>query len=680
MDTKTLMLTLAIFSILATISTKPCTQKFDCGDLKAPVCTFESLNATDSSVFYQMKPCSDITQLCPWANADPAKNPTINCTASTPASSTNYPGEPCTADIKCFGGNCTSGVCPGLAENAVCATHSACVVGLSCFNFTSVTNGTCRKQGAEGTVCVDDNDCVNTAGCNFDGKCKSYFSAKLGETVKYLPGDLSFCASGEASKSGNTSVCWNKLNVGNDTTFPCNDSTPCNYLNTADNITTPDSSACACSKGPNGNSYCPLGNGMPVYQDFVTAQKAYLQRTVDYKCHTLERTSCGLANRADTNTFANLYSKSIWARNTHILRDAPECVRKTMYPTLVQPTPPVNTTATCPKVKCDKLAKGTCANYTIDTTTNRGNFIGQSCDSANHCEVNIDIFNSTSTQSKSCVANPTDAIKNRYAGEKCDAKNDCVAPNTCTSNVCTGKAAAEVCVSDYDCKVGLYCKVGSSATNATNATNSTCTAQVKTNDACDNDYMCQNSQGCLNGKCTDLYSLALNSSIGNTTKLGGAFCKSNTISPTGTCYGLTYAAGMTANKDGLVPCNFTADPTPCSYTDTLGASYKEACQCSYDKNGMSYCRKEYKETDSNWNKLTSSLKNRVVSTKCHTRNRFNCYDLKDSVKTDSYNARIATVVAHNYFYADDCIKKLFNAGEFIKMSFVILAALVINLL
>jgi hypothetical protein len=85
------------------------------------------------------------------------------------------------------------------------------------------------------------------------------------------------------------------------------------------------------------------------------------------------------------------------------------------------------------------------------------------------------------------------------------------------------------------------------------------------------------------------------------------------------------------------------------------------------------------EDDSNWKNLATANRNRISSTKCHTVHRFGCFDIKDSYKTDTYNAVIATTKAHNFYYADDCIKKIFNAGEFLKLSFGLLAVLIFNL-
>jgi hypothetical protein len=619
-----------------------------------------------------MMPCQNTSSLCNWASANPEKNPFVTCTSSnstlTPKS---YPGGQCGNGIECFYGNCTNGTCPSGSINGTCSYHSQCFNGMSCFN------GTCRPQGAEGASCVSDFDCVNTAGCNLNNTCRSYFSVGSNETVKYLSGELSFCASGLATKEG---VCVRNVNLGNEP-YSCNDTQACLYVNTYTNKNSSDSSACECSKGPTGNSYCALGNGMPLYEKYVASLRAYLQKTNDSKCHTLERTACNLVDRKDANAAQDLYSTGIWARNSHILRDSPECVRRVMYPGLSNPVPPppVNITSYCPKVTCGKLNNGVCANFTVDASNNK-NFVGQSCNSTSHCDVSSAIFNSPSSQSRSCVSNPSGA-NNRYPGEKCNAQNGCIAPGNCTSDVCSVPSRNNTCLSHLDCKVGSYCSFTGNSTNSTNGTNTTnttgvCASQVSRGAQCLHDYMCQNSQGCWNGVCTDFFSLKLNTSVGNTTTLGASLCQSGIVSTNNTCYGLSYGPGMTPNKDGLVPCNFTGSETPCRYVDNLGNTINEACQCSYDKSGNSYCRKAYIESNQDWIKLATVRRNRVSSTSCHTLNRLNCWDVKDTLRTDTYNVGLVTTQAHNFFYAEDCIKKLFNAGEFIKFGFAALAFMI----
>jgi len=542
-------------------------------------------------------------------------------------------------------------------------------------------NGTCRKQEIENGNCLEDDDCVNTAGCNLDNKCKTYFSVNsTNETVKYIKGDLSFCASGLATVNG---TCINKRNLG-DMNFPCNDTNPCTYVNTFDNTTITDLTACACSQGPNGTSYCPIGNGEPEYQAYISEFKKYLQNSADAKCHTLERKSCPALDQQSSNSQKTLRYRSIVAKNIHLIRDSPECVKMTIYPDLYYQNNQTNQTSICPKVSCGKLNKGVCGLYNVLNTSKI--FIGQLCSSGNYCPLQ-GIFENNETTSINCTSKQN---TERFPGEKCDAKNTCISSSNCNSNVCSGKAEKETCISHLECKVGLYCSFTTNTTNGSNGTNVTltadnttgvCVSQVNSNENCTHDYMCKNNQGCLNGKCVDYFSLNLGQTVGNTSSLPELLCKSNLV-VNNTCYGLAYYSSMEPDTNNMVKCKFNeSNPLPCVYRDIFNNTIKEACQCSYDKDGNSYCRKAYNESDNNWIKLANTYKQRMDSKKCHTLNRNKCYDTDNLKSSDLYDAKINTVEAHNLFYAEDCIRKLFiyNAGEFIKLSFVIIAALIMSL-
>jgi len=185
----------------------------------------------------------------------------------------------------------------------------------------------------------------------------------------------------------------------------------------------------------------------------------------------------------------------------------------------------------------------------------------------------------------------------------------------------------------------------------------------------------------MNSTCTDWFSLPLNATVGVTTSFGAYLCKSRQINAAGQCYGVMYNSTLATQQDkyGLVNCSI-AIAAPCGYIDSMNVNTAEACQCSYDVNGGSYCRRAYDEANKDWTNYASLLKTRFSNTKCHTTTRFSCYDVSSSLYTDTYNAEIATVKSHHFKYASECIQKLFNSGEYIRYSFIILAALLINLI
>jgi len=166
-----------------------------------------------------------------------------------------------------------------------------------------------------------------------------------------------------------------------------------------------------------------------------------------------------------------------------------------------------------------------------------------------------------------------------------------------------------------------------------------------------------------------------------------AFCISG-LATNGTCNGVSYNKNFqnmtTPSKDGLIQCSISSPNTSlCLYADNQGNNSTRSCQCSYDSQGRSFCPKGYDETNSNWKLLASSKRTLMSSKQCHAMTRFSCWDTPKNAGSDLSTASLNTVDAAQFFYADSCIKKLFDytsAGEFIKLSFVILAALFVSLL
>jgi hypothetical protein len=659
MRTKIVFVTLAIFSVFIVSMSKTCPQRFKCSALDVGKCTKESTQP-DSTLLYELQSCN-ATSTCNWGTADVDTNPIVSCTANTNTPNPSYPGGKCDAKTTCFGGaTCTNNTCVGKAANTTCATHNECNAGLSCFN--DGTAKTCRPQANTAGACFDDYDCINTHGCNDDKTCVAYFSAKDGSKVKYLPGDLSLCESGEATTDG---ICVRNTNEGT-APFACSDANPCQYKNNGTVST--DAKACACSKGPSGNTFCPLGNGMDLYQAYVTEQKKYLALTATGKCHTLERTNC--PSLSDKNAYTLVYSKSIDAKYNHTFVDADSCVKKTIYPNILGPNPPAP--PACPKVTCGKLDGGKCADFSINTDSSK-KFTGQTCsDKAQSCDgLSSTIFTQQTNTTLTCKTPAVTPTENRFPGEKCDTNNGCIFGSKKCNNTCDGAAANTTCAAHTDCNLGLFCNTTDAAPK--------CVKQLGNGAACKFDEACPNGQGCLNEKCTDYYSLALGSDVSKAAASVFSptrFCISNNVM-NGKCYhARNNYNNMTANKDGLVKCSLGQS---CNYTDSEKTPYTEDCQCSYDKDGQSFCRKNYNE-DNNWKKIASAQRSQVAQTTCHTSHRFACFDTPKDFKTSMYDASLVTDRAAQLFYAEDCIKKLFAAGEYIKFSFFVVAALLINLI
>ena len=162
----------------------------------------------------------------------------------------SYPGQPCVGDNSCFTGVCTGGKCPGANVNETCSANSQCLLGLYC---AQGTDRKCQPQREALGVCVNDEECVNSHGCQ-NGVCTPYFSLKDGVTVVGNP-KWSLCASGQVDTAN---VCRTRTNAVAVTT-PC--TAPCSYVNVADNSTAVEPNSCLCANNASGNKYCQLANG-----------------------------------------------------------------------------------------------------------------------------------------------------------------------------------------------------------------------------------------------------------------------------------------------------------------------------------------------------------------------------------------------------------------------------------
>jgi len=330
------------------------------------------------------------------------------------------------------------------------------------------------------------------------------------------------------------------------------------------------------------------------------------------------------------------------------------------------------------------LINDACGNFTI--TQNSTGVLskklgGQLCNSSFYCPMTESIFSSEVAKVETCTEKTVQPSASRYPGEACDKTSTCINSIECTSaNVCAFVKNGDGCNKTQDCGLGAFCNL--TIPTPTNGTLGICTAQVKAGAGCTDDWMCPQSQGCLKGNCTDYYSRSLGDDVSTVVPAKQAvFCLSKGASTDGKCTGLSYqnVTNMTANKDGLVTCKIG---DTCLYTDFVTKqAVNKPCQCSYDnQGGRSFCPKAYTEGDKNWNLLASAARSFVSNTKCHTLTRFSCWDKPQSALTNTYDASVNTDKAAQLFYAEDCIKKLFAAGEFLRLSFVVLAALLFSLI
>ena len=405
-----------------------------------------------------------------------------------------------------------------------------------------------------------------------------YFTGKLNETFKYLPGDFSFCASGLADKTGK---CISRKNL-NSTFSPCNNTYPCVYLLENDNTTITDKTMCIASYGSQGNSYCSLGNGMSDYVAFVSQLKKNLNNSLISTYHTVERTDL-IKFTEDPNSQQLFEINKTIVKEQNLIIDSPSCVREVIYPQF-------KVKKSCPSVLCNNLTNGSCGNliYFNSSTSmfyNKfsSNFSAQKCSDSYICNVSFDNLTNNTNNTFSCVQAPS-VINNRYPGEKCDENNKCIRGKC--NLICNGSAFGGSCNDHGDCNVGLFCN------------NSKCAYQVSKSGTCKSDYECLNSLGCDNGICNDWYSKNLSSEVNTTfTSNPEKLCKSGKLfNQTGKVYCVENLYGDNMNVDnstGLVTCDVD-DITPCRYNNSYtNVTSREECHCALNTKGNSYCRKAY---------------------------------------------------------------------------------------
>jgi hypothetical protein len=674
MDTKFLLLIISTFLLFSSIYSGSCPQTYSClnDTANSTVCSTET-QQPDGTFVYKLKGCPK-DNFCPWSSATPTTNAT--CQQNPNTTSKKYPGQSCSGNDDCFSGNCTASKCVGVAAEGACTAHSQCSVGYSCFNFTG-GNGTCRIQGGNSAPCVEDFDCTNTHGC-LNSVCTGYFSVGANQPVVFLQGYLSFCASGLADAT--TKKCVNKTNVGT-APYTCDSNSPCNYTENYSNTTISDPESCKCGMTKNGTQYCVLGNGMKDYQSYVSAFQAYLKSTVNNSCHTLERSDCPWVIQHDSQNYLTFRSLRDGAKNYHEVVGADTCVLQAAFPFYknTPPVPPV--TRTCPAYTCPKSLDNTndCLEGSYDQSKNNANVKVKKCGTGKYCDMSAfsplsftDKFNATCNDTK------VTPLRTRFPGEACDDNNKCVQGESqgecdATKKVCPGVAESQLCNSHLNCTKGLYCKKDNDT-----VVNGTCTKQVAKGGNCTEDLMCPNTQGCMSGKCTDYYSVALKTAFDNKTMItpyNMALCKSGMI-VNFKCYNPRAAAkNMTVDKNDVATLDSL--DKQCTYTDSEGADYSESPTCSRDSKGKILCNRVYDESKSDWTNYFNALRKRTDNT-CHTLNRFNCYD--DKSKTDMYNSVVKTTRAAELLYADACVQQFFASSSLLKMSLIALASLLIHFL
>ena len=274
-----------------------------------------------------------------------------------------------------------------------------------------------------------------------------------------------------------------------------------------------------------------------------------------------------------------------------------------------------NTQDKCPVVNCTgKVSNynGSCMNFNNFSSTIQINF----CPINHYCPlksinqiINSKNYSDLNTSSLYCIAFPINVYSGNEIGllvdyDYCEYPNDCASGN-CVNNVCLGRTVNSYCTNNYQCNADTYC----------DNILLLCLPRKTANDSCKSDGECQNVYGCLNGKCTEYFSLPEGTSLNSKYSYNSVFCSSN------------YA------KDNICRDLINIQPYPYFCNISAGCSYyisnipnntvnfQSACNCDLSGNGNAFC--QHDTNSSEFMDYISNLKS-TLKYKCHFFNKGTC--------------------------------------------------------
>jgi len=121
----------------------------------------------------------------------------------------------------------------------------------------------------------------------------------------------------------------------------------------------------------------------------------------------------------------------------------------------------------------------------------------------NVCAAGTACPSTTMLGNTTCAAQPAPI---NVVGEPCSAPANCYSGN-CQNNVCKATDNGAACSNIGECNVGYYCNGNDKAT-------AVCTKQVEFGGVCVLRTDCVNNAECVSGKCTQVYTMKVNDTIG----------------------------------------------------------------------------------------------------------------------------------------------------------------------
>ena len=563
----------------------------------------------------------------------------------------SYPGGKCEKDSDCLSDICTNNICEGKKSGEDCIDNSECYFGLSCLN------NFCKVPKPKFTECSNTDECKYPLKC-FKGKCIELFSIDNGIEVDEENAFL--CKSGRVYLGKCNSLKNNNLN--------CESDNKCFYSNNnGETFEINDLCNCEFSFGNDLNIGKKCLNG-DIDNDnwnkvIKIMKKTLLPNNTKY-CNNEEKIGsyCREILRNNWNArIEQIYLDKylIESKYSSILPQNPvekELIMKTIYS--FDDTPPIQKEFKCPKINLGEITfdNNTCA-YGENPFNENGDNIqvyvnpkpceyGYICNFDEKKLKNNWSYNSTCEYKFGANNNYQNYLK--FPGEKCTSDNICMRGNyndigECKDGICTGHFEEEICKSNSDCNLGLFC----------NETIGICKKLKNKGEYCTNQYECKNNLGCMNNTCVEYYSLQAGSYVEKKgIKDFKVLCKFGEVDErSGKCLDeLKYYNVKPENIDsnGFVKCEINEI---CNYTsgDDLNEIYTKKCECGFNKNGTSYCPLSHEYNKDSWIKYFD-IKKKYYSDECHTLKRFDCVNYDNFNLISMYKRE--TIEAHKFYGAE----------------------------
>ena len=248
----------------------------------------------------------------------------------------------------------------------------------------------------------------------------------------------------------------------------------------------------------------------------------------------------------------------------------------------------------------------------------------------------------------SCQLPPqTPIINNAYIGEPCNTDENCIS-SWCANKICQGLGQGDICSSDLECGIGLYC-------------NGQCNALITIGGTCTKDEACMNDLTCFKGKCTEYLSQEDDTEV--------SVCENqiNLQCTSGGCFTVSdksYCLPSVSSQKIPNECVFRSS---CEIMiDSLHASsFTTDCQCAQNGFATSVCALSTGDAPyvNYINYLSAWISSEYIH-KCHTTQRLSLkcaelnWDYKNWVKL-SYFQYLALNYP-TYLYSDSCVQKVFQ--------------------